>query len=55
MPERFMVGTDIGTTDVAGYEAAISYWRGILGQLSPRTRSLVAHENAERILRLPAR
>lgn len=56
LPDRFSVGTDTGSTDPLAYTAAIAYWRRLLAQLSPRARALVAHENAERLMRLsPAR
>ena len=54
LPDRFMVGTDIYTQDVS-YDAVIGAIRsGLLAKLSPTTLKKVAHENAQRVFRLPA-
>ncbi len=53
LPERFMVGSDIYTKDVS-YDAVIGAIRsGLLARLSPATLKKVAHENAQRVFRLP--
>lgn len=53
LPERFMVGSDIYTKDVS-YDAVIGAIRsGLLAKLSPTTMKKVAHENAQRVFRLP--
>ncbi len=53
-PDRFVIGTDIGgRPSLDGYSGLIGYWRGILKQLSPEAAEKLAHENAERILKLP--
>jgi hypothetical protein len=52
LPDRFMLGTDTHSRDPKVYTDSIRFWRNLLTQLSPRTRRLVAHENAERLLRI---
>jgi predicted TIM-barrel fold metal-dependent hydrolase len=54
--DRFVIGTDIVDPNrpfVQEYESLIMYWREIIGQLSRDTAERIAHQNAERILRLP--
>lgn len=53
-PDRFVIGTDIDPATLETYREEIGYWRGILTQLSPTTATKLAHENAERLLKLPA-
>jgi predicted TIM-barrel fold metal-dependent hydrolase len=53
-PDRFVIGTDIDPATLETYTEGIGYWRGILTQLSPTTAAKLAHENAERLLKLPA-
>jgi hypothetical protein len=36
------------------YREELGYWRAILTQLSPTTAAKLAHENAQRLLKLPA-
>ncbi len=52
-PDRFVIGTDCSCTQSSTYVAFVRQWRQILAQLSDQTAAKVAHENAERILRLP--
>lgn len=53
LPDRFMVGSDIYTKDVS-YDTVIGAIRsGLLAKLSPATLKKVAHENAQRVFRLP--
>jgi hypothetical protein len=54
-PDRFVVGTDVGDSSLDGYSFMIAYWRGILKQLSADSAEKLAHQNAERILKLPPR
>jgi predicted TIM-barrel fold metal-dependent hydrolase len=57
-PDRFVIGTDVDPATMAAYAEEIGYWRGILMQLSPATAARLAHDNAERLLKLapaPAR
>jgi len=51
-PERFLIGTDVGTPSVIDYARLITYWRDILAQLSPDAAEKIAHQNAERLLKL---
>jgi predicted TIM-barrel fold metal-dependent hydrolase len=53
-PDRFVIGTDIDPATLKIYAEEIGWWRGILAQLSPTTVAKLAHENAERLLKLPA-
>ena len=53
-PDRFVIGTDVDPPTLKTYAEEIGYWRGILTQLSPTTAAKLAHENAERLLKLPA-
>jgi predicted TIM-barrel fold metal-dependent hydrolase len=53
-PDRFVIGTHIDPATLETYREEIGYWRGILAQLSPTTAAKLAHENAERLLKLPA-
>jgi predicted TIM-barrel fold metal-dependent hydrolase len=53
-PDRFVIGTDVDPATMAAYAEEIGYWRGILAQLSPATAVKLAHDNAERLLKLPA-
>ena len=53
LPDRFAIGTDVDPATLQTYAEEIGYWRGILGQLSSATAAKLAHENAERLLRLP--
>jgi hypothetical protein len=50
MPERFLIGTDVLSPVAGEYRQLISYWRGVLAQLTPATAALIAHENGERLL-----
>ena len=52
-PDRLVIGTDIDPATPETYREEVGYWRGILTQLSP-TAAKLAHENAERLLKLPA-
>lgn len=52
-PDRFVLGTDSSSTQISEYVGLIRQWRQILSQLSDQTAPRVAHQNAERILRLP--
>lgn len=54
MPTRFIVGTDAPVRSRPSDVAKIRRVELFLGQLSARTRSLVARENLERIVRCPA-
>jgi amidohydrolase family protein len=51
-PDRFMVGSDVSEHSLDQYTFVITYWREIFKQLSPETAEEIAHQNAERILRL---
>jgi len=51
-PERFVIGTDSDDTNPRSYADLISFWREILSQLSPGTAVKIAHQNAERLLKL---
>jgi predicted TIM-barrel fold metal-dependent hydrolase len=53
LPARFVIGTDVDPATLKTYAEEIGYWRGILAQLSPAAAVKLAHENAERLLRLP--
>ncbi len=53
LPDRFVIGPDVDPATLKTYAEEIGYWRGILGQLSPATAAKLAHENAERLLKLP--
>ncbi len=53
-PDRFVIGTDIDPATLETYREEVGYWRGILTQLSSTTAGKLAHENAERLLKLPA-
>jgi len=53
-PDRFVIGTDVDPATLKTYEEEIGWWRGILTQLAPTTAAKLAHENAERLLKLPA-
>ena len=53
-PDRFVIGTDVDPATLQTYAEEIGWWRGILTQLSPTTAAKLAHENAERLLKLPA-
>ena len=52
--DRFVIGTDVDPNrpSLQTYEELIGYWREMLGQLSHDTAEKIAHQNAERILRL---
>jgi hypothetical protein len=50
-PDRFVLGTDLSAPSHAEYTRHISFWRAILGQLSPETAELIGHANAERLVR----
>jgi hypothetical protein len=50
-PDRFLLGTDVPS--MTRYADAIHFWRDIMAQLTPRTATLFASENARRLLRLP--
>lgn len=53
-PNRFVIGTDRkGQNFLADFAAYINFWREILKQLSPETAAKLAHQNGERLLRLP--
>jgi len=52
LPDRFVIGTDVDPATPATYAEEIAYWRGILAQLSPAAAVKLAHENAERLLKL---
>ncbi len=52
-PDRFVLGTDTRSPQISEYVGLIRHWRQILSQLSDQTAPRVAHQNAERILRLP--
>ena len=54
LPDRFVIGTDVDPATLKNYEEEIRWWRGILTQLSPTAAAKLAHENAERLLKLPA-
>ncbi len=54
-PDRFVIGTDVGDPSLDRYAVMIGYWRGILNQLSKGAAEKLAHQNAERILKLPPR
>ncbi len=54
-PDRFVIGTDVGDPSLGRYAFMIGYWRGIFKQLSPVAAEKLAHQNAERILKLPPR
>jgi predicted TIM-barrel fold metal-dependent hydrolase len=54
LPDRFVIGTDVDPATPKTYAEEIGWWRGILTQLSPTTAAKLAHENAERLLKLPA-
>jgi hypothetical protein len=50
-PDRFVIGTDVpASTDI--YRVAIDVWRHILEDIPPETAAMLAHRNAERLLRL---
>ncbi len=53
--DRFVIGTDVNPNhpSMQVYESLIEYWREILRQLSHGAAERIAHQNAERILRLP--
>lgn len=51
-PERFVIGTDVEGHDPRTYAEMIQFWRKILPQLSPQTAAKIAHQNAERLLKL---
>ncbi len=51
-PDRFLIGTDVGKPSLDGYSNLITYWREILKQLSPEAAEKIAHQNAERVLKL---
>jgi len=53
LPDRFVIGTDVDPATLKTYAEEVGYWRGILAQLSPAAAVKVAHENAERLLKLP--
>jgi predicted TIM-barrel fold metal-dependent hydrolase len=53
LPDRFVIGTDVDPATLKTYAEEIGYWRGILAQLSPAAAVKLAHENAERLLKLP--
>jgi len=53
LPARFVIGTDVDPATLKTYAEEIGYWRGILAQLSPAAAVKLAHENAERLLKLP--
>src|SRR6266849_1453128 len=53
LPDRFVIGTDVDPATLKTYAEEIGYWRGILAQLSPTAAVKLAHENAERLLKLP--
>ncbi len=53
LPDRFVIGTDVDPATLKTYAEEVGYWRGILAQLSPAAAGKLAHENAERLLKLP--
>jgi hypothetical protein len=53
-PDRFVIGTDMDPPTLETYTEEIGFWRGILTQLSPTAAVKLAHESAERLLKLPA-
>jgi len=50
-PDRFVIGTDLPVASAAEYTRHIGFWRAILEQLTPETAALLAHLNAERLLK----
>ena len=52
MPTRFLVGTDAALRSTSSDQAKIASVHSFLDQLSTATRSLVAHGNLDRILRV---
>ena len=56
-PERFVLGIDmhrIGPRTVTRYGVYLKFWRGLRSQLSKETQVKIAHQNAERLLKLQA-
>ena len=51
-PDRFVLGTDLSAPSHAEYTRHINFWRAILDQLSPETAALIAHANAEQLVRV---
>ena len=50
--DRIVIGTDRVKPSVKAYSTVIGYWRQVLSQLSPKAAAMIAHRNAERLLRL---
>jgi hypothetical protein len=50
LPDRFVIGTDIGFASPGLYAQHIASWRRILEQLTPETAARLAYRNAERLL-----
>jgi len=53
LPDRFVIGTDVDPATLGTYAEEVRWWRGILAQLTPATAAKLAHQNAERLLKLP--
>ncbi len=45
--DRFVIGTDAGTHDPKRYALLVTFWRGVLGQLTQNTAENIAFRNAQ--------